>query len=502
LEDTDKRENLAMGLTFRQKLLSILALVYEKSQKEIGAKAGMPPHKVSQQLSRERQGEMKDEVYERLLAGIEPFPAAAVPIVKACLEALDALEKGDLTEPERAEREEEVLAAAATFREALDEALRLSREGSTEGYPEAHDLEPARARAEELFGWLRKRSADERLEVVRAVEELQTWALCERVCAASVRAASRDLDAAAGWAHLAVEMAERVRAPEGFRRRLRGYAAAHAANVLRVKGDLEAADAEFEQAKRLWLSGSDPDGVLDPGRLLDLEASLRRSQRRLGEALARLEEAEAVGRCRERILVKKGFTLEVMGDYEGAVAALLEAEPLAERAGDPRLLYMARFNLAVVLTHLGRYGEAAELARHVRDLATARGDGNEVPRVTWLEGRIAAGLGRTHEALRLLAEARQEFERRKMFYDVALALLEEAVLLLEEGRTSEVQALAEELTKVFAANGVHREALAALRLFHEAAEREEATAELARRVLRFLFRARHDPELRFEEPER
>jgi len=359
-----------------------------------------------------------------------------------------------------------------------------------------------RERVEERFARLEGLSEALRLELMDISEGYRTWALCERVCAASVRAASRDLDAAAGWAHLAVEMAERVRALESFRRRLRGYALAHAANVLRVKGDLEAADAEFEQAKRLWLSGSDPDGVLDPGRLLDLEASLRRSQRRLGEALARLEEAEAVGRCRERILVKKGFTLEVMGDYEGAVAALLEAEPLAERAGDPRLLYMARFNLAVVLTHLGRYGEAAELARHVRDLATARGDGNEVPRVTWLEGRIAAGLGRTREALRLLAEARREFERRKMSYDVALALLEEAVLLLEEGRTSEVQALAEELTKVFAANGVHREALAALRLFHEAAEREEATAELARRVLRFLFRARHDPELRFEEPER
>ncbi len=44
----------------------------------------------------------------------------------------------------------------------------------------------------------------------------------------------------------------------------------------------------------------------------------------------------------------------------------------------------------------------------------------------------------------------------------------------------------------------HREALAALKLFQEAAEREAATADLARRVLRFLFRARHDQGLRFE----
>ena len=44
---------------------------------------------------------------------------------------------------------------------------------------------------------------------------------------------------------------------------------------------------------------------------------------------------------------------------------------------------------------------------------------------------------------------------------------------------------------------MHHEARKALDLFREAAEREAATAELARRVLGFLFRARHDPGLRF-----
>ena len=53
------------------------------------------------------------------------------------------------------------------------------------------------------------------------------------------------------------------------------------------------------------------------------------------------------------------------------------------------------------------------------------------------------------------------------------------------------------MAEVFESKGVHREALAALRLFQEAAEREEATADLARRVLGYLFRARHDQGLRF-----
>jgi hypothetical protein len=37
-------------------------------------------------------------------------------------------------------------------------------------------------------------------------------------------------------------------------------------------GELEAADAVFEKALRLWHAGSDPGAVLNPGRLLGLEA--------------------------------------------------------------------------------------------------------------------------------------------------------------------------------------------------------------------------------------
>jgi hypothetical protein len=51
---------------------------------------------------------------------------------------------------------------------------------------------------------------------------------------------------------------------------------------------------------------------------------------------------------------------------------------------------------------------------------------------------------------------------------------------------------------IFSSQGVHREALAALRIFCEAARREAATVELARQVIRFLHQSQHDPELKFE----
>jgi len=165
---------------------------------------------------------------------------------------------------------------------------------------------------------------------------------------------------------------------------------------------------------------------------------------------------------------------------------------------DPRLRNILRCNLALDFSHVGRFGEAAELAQQVREVAGEMGDAIGLLRVVWIEGRVAAGLCRTEEALSLLAQARREFAARNMGYDVALALLEEAVLLLDQGRTAEVKALTGGLPAIFEAQEVHREALAALRLFHEAAEQEEATAGLARRILRYLFRARHDQGLRFE----
>jgi len=46
---------------------------------------------------------------------------------------------------------------------------------------------------------------------------------------------------------------------------------------------------------------------------------------------------------------------------------------------------------------------------------------------------------------------------------------------------------------------VEREPLIALQLFCAAAKHEAASVELARRVVKYLYRAQHDPELRFED---
>ncbi len=74
-------------------------------------------------------------------------------------------------------------------------------------------------------------------------------------------------------------------------------------------------------------------------------------------------------------------------------------------------------------------------------------------------------------------ETRQGFLDQGIGYDVAMVSLDLAVLYIRDGRTAEVLRIAEETVALFEAQDVHREALAALRLFLEAARREEVTAE-------------------------
>jgi tetratricopeptide (TPR) repeat protein len=468
-----------------------IALKKDYGNKDICGRTGLPDSEVSRRLRRES---LDKESFEELITGVEGTPAE-VAAATACWEGLKP--DPDLTAGERDVIEVEILERSRRDRAVLKEmALRSRQAPLLDGYPELSDVEPALWLAAEQLARLKDLPQHQILGEVKKRRELQHWALCVAASEESRCAASRDLEEAAAWAQAACLIADRVQGPEGWRSRLQGMAGAVSANVLRVKGRLKAARAGLEKARPLWNAGSDPGQILDPGLLLDLEASLCRDERRFEEALARLEEAIAVGRCQERYLIKKGFTLEVIGEYERAVEALLSAKILVDQQGDERLLNILHHNLSVNYCHVGRYLEAAELTQQVRQVAVLMGDAIGVLRATWLDGRIAAGVGKTDEALGLLHQARRQFASRQMWYDVALALLEIAALLLDQGRVAEVKVLTSRLAEEFKSRGVHREALAALRLFQTAVKREVATADFARLVLRFLFRARHDRGLR------
>ena len=359
----------------------------------------------------------------------------------------------------------------------------------------------ARRRADPLWLELQRLPAERRRSAVETNRKYWTWAFAERLCAESVRAAAHRADVAMELAGLALRVAELSPGSDAWRSRLQGFVWGFVANARRVKGDLPGAEEAFLRSDTLWEAGAPGDpGVLDASRLLDLKASLRRHQGRYDESLALLDQAltSSPPSAAGRLLLKKGFTLEQKGDVEEAIRVLRGAESLINAKQEPRLLCVLRFNLGVNLCHLARYEEAEEVVPEVRTLAVGLANELDLVRTLWLQSRVDAGLGRRQEALPALEQVRRYFSENRIAYDAAVASLEVAVLYLEEERTREVKKLVEEMFWVFQGQCVHQEALAALRLFCEAARKEEATVQMAQRVVDYLLRSRHNPDLPFE----
>ena len=390
------------------------------------------------------------------------------------------------------------------------ELRRIDRAAIAEGWTRAEDIrqqltarkrkhkaEVARREAGELWELLRSCGWEARRELVTDAPEFQVWGLAERVCEASVRAAASDPQEALALADLALLIAERVEGSEDWRRRVQGFAWAHMANARRVANDLSGADEAFARAWDLWRAdaASDPH-LLPEWRMLDLEASLRRAERRFAEALELLDRAFRAAIASHhpialgRILLNKEHVCSQMGDLEGALAALREAAPFVDASGNPRLLFALRFNMADNLCQLDRHAEAADLLPVVRELAERLGNELDLVRVVWLTARVATGRGLWEEAIDGLEQVRRDFTARGLPYDAALSSLDLAVLYLKEGRTGEVKALAREMAPIFQAQGIAREALASLTLFRDAAQQDTATVELACRVIAEIERTR------------
>jgi tetratricopeptide (TPR) repeat protein/transcriptional regulator with XRE-family HTH domain len=466
-----------------------------KKQKDLAKAAGLTPGMVSKLESgaEEPTPEHAAEVLGTI--GVEPERLDVGLFCATLLLPSQSLLPAFPVEPSAAVlRRIEVTAARAgrvAYETALAEYVREAR---------AARAEEDRRQAARLWETLKKRPAAARLALVEEDPRFQTWALVERLCAESVRAAVGVPKVAVKLAELALRVAERVAGAAAWRSLLSGYAWAFLGNARRVASDLPGAEEAFRLAWTLWKEGAAADvGLLDGSRLYDLEASLLRDRRKMAAALERLDQALALhpaGEGRGRILLIKGFTLEQMGSYQAAVEAFEEAAPWIDRDREPRDFCVLRFNLNVCRCHASRFAEAEAALNELRAL-TAPAEQDRL-KLRWLEGRIDAGLGRPARALEALSAVRAAFARLENRYSEALVSLELAALYLEQGRTAEVKSLAVQMERIFLDQGVHEEARKALELFRQAVELETVTLALVRSLVAYLYRAQHDPELRFE----
>jgi hypothetical protein len=101
------------------------------------------------------------------------------------------------------------------------------------------------------------------------------------------------------------------------------------------------------------------------------------------------------------------------------------------------------------------------------------------------------------QAERAFHEVQAEFLERGMGLLAASVAMDLAEIHLRAGRTAKVRELAEQMVPIFAAQDVHREALAALRLFVEAARADAAHLDLVADLRNYLRNAQADREHRF-----
>jgi tetratricopeptide (TPR) repeat protein len=361
----------------------------------------------------------------------------------------------------------------------------------------------AREEARRQWARLEPRKKDERLALVEESVEVRTWAVVELVSAKSIDRAPSSPAEALELAELALRIAELCLGDEWLRQRAQGYAWFHVGNARRVTNALPGADMALSKAKPLWKAGAPGDpGLFDEAIVLGLEASIRKAQRRFPEARRRIEEALAIdrGSLRGKLLLTKAQILGVLGDFEGSTEVLGEAIPYIDEEKEPRTALGVRCEFLRNLTFQDRAAEAAPRLREVQAFAEQLGQEVDLIHVLFIRGKIAVGTGRAEEAEEIFEKARRKFASLKppLVLEYALVSLDLGLLLLEQNRTSEVRILGKQMASIFTTQGVRREALAALLIFCDAAKREAATVELTRRVIRFLYRSQHDPDLKFE----
>lgn len=482
--------------SFSCRALRVLRADTDWSQSGLAAAAGIPSNLISEYENGRKV--LTQDRLTMLVATLGYSSSEILPDTRDFLAGADAAREPATRQAAEEPRREEAGELTGFPNETTGELLQILL-GTVLSWDRAVRERDA---AQGLWDRLRKQKPAEIRSLLDQRTELRTWALSELLCHRSLEAVRDRADRAVELAELAVWIAERISGEETWCRRVQGFAWAHLGNARRVQGDLVDAGLAFRKYRKLWKQSSDPLDLLARTRVLDLEAAFRRDQGRFREALMLLDralKAEGVGEdLRKHLLISKATVLEALGSFGRAIEVLSEAALLAAKTGEARLLFALRFSMAVNHGFLGHHAAVEAMLPKIRQLATALGDELDLLKVRWLEGRTAAVHGRRREAVEALSRVREGFAGREIAYDAALVSLELAVLYLEDGRAADVRLLARQMVWIFRAQGLHQQALTALKQFCEAAEKNAVTLDLAQRLVRYLHRALSDPRLRFE----
>jgi tetratricopeptide (TPR) repeat protein len=287
-------------------------------------------------------------------------------------------------------------------------------------------------------------------------------------------------------------------------RELRVFSRSLLAACSKASGDFEKARVLFAESREITQEAPLSDVTL-LGHLEFLEGSFLKDRRELVAAEARLRLAlrlykivgDAPSIARTRLTL--GLCVFHAGRAEEAARITEGALHVLDRDQDLLLYFYAEHNITMFLSEAGRAQEAAARLKANLDLYTEIA--KRIPLVTghfhWLAGKIRRGLGEGASAITHLTKARNLFLQKGTRYEVVLICLDMAFVYLESGDTRAVKELVAVMLPSYAVDGLHHEALAAVRLLAEAGKKEALTIPILREAYRFLEVSRGDTALSF-----
>lgn len=320
------------------------------------------------------------------------------------------------------------------------------------------------------LGSLRTARGDDGLSF-RPVPDLQGVPLVEALLQQSFELRYRDPKAMRWIAYNALKAAESLSPAEYgqlFVCDLQARAWGDLANAYRINDEFAEAEMAFEQARALLRRGSGDLRLL--ARTADLEASLRKAQRRLAEAVelfdgayrlySNLGEEHLAGRA----LVSKGLSLDYDSSSGQAVQTLRKSLTLLDEDRDPQLASVARHNLIEALGNSGDFQAASRLLLQ-SGLRSYFAEDDHLSRlqIRWTEGRIQAGLGRHSTAESALLQVRGDYLDLGVNYAAALVGLDLLPIWFRQGKSGQARATAKAIYGTLAALGIHPEAARARR---------------------------------------
>lgn len=427
-------------------------------------------------------------------------------------EELEDFARGKLDRKHAAAVMRHLLRGCRTCRPELDEPLGLAT-------PSIEDYDAAIDRAFAVARELHRKREMERRGVQRIVERLEregeeclgslspadfgpilVEALLERSWALRHESPARMRD----LAHLAQIAASRLsfaRYGQEAVSDLQCRAWAEYANACRVSECLDEAEAAFHQAYLHQDRGSgDP---LVTARLMDLHSSLCRARRNFRMARQLLLMAHKIytefGQRHHagRVIIKMGLYTGYSGDPRKALRLLERGLKMVDESYDPEIVFFAVHNQIWFTIDCERFEEAQKLVFLNRGRYQGAARLNQI-KLRWAEGRIDAGLGKHERAVNVFREVRDGFEEAGQTFPSALASLDMALSLLLQGKTDEARDVALEAAQTFRTLEIEREMLLAVLFLHQTFSLGLAKITVLEDVIRFLRKAEHDPEAKFE----